>query len=150
MSDVFDRFRDSPLCKESDIRVAVYSNTCVLSTPLSEVRFWSPQLHLSAEANQDGYAELHGIYGPRPSVWSVFVALYVGIGFLGCMGVIFGLSMLSIGESVSALWAGPIAIAAAVIVYIVGRAGRRFGMDQMLQLKELMDGVLADCYEEPD
>ena len=85
------------------------------------------------------------MYGPRPSVWSVFVAMYVGIGFIGMMGLIYGLSKWSLGDPATALWFGPGAIAAASAIYAVGRMGRRIGMDQMIQLIDFLNDAVKDC-----
>jgi hypothetical protein len=123
---------------------SVFRNSCVLKIPAADVRFWSPQLQLSVEEHSDTEAIVHGIYGPRPAVWSIFVALYAAIGFLGTMGVIYGYSQWSIGEPAAALWAGPIAIGASVVVWVVGRFGRNRGMDQMRMLRDFMLLALAD------
>ena len=124
-------------------RGSVFRNSCVLKVPASEVRFWSPQLQVSVEATGESESMIHGIYGPRPSVWSVFVALYAAIGFLGTMGVIYGFSQWSIGDPATALWSGPVAVAAAVLVWIAGRYGRSRGMDQMKQLRGVLHTTLG-------
>jgi hypothetical protein len=120
------------------IRCSVFRNSCVLKVPLDDVRFWSPQLQLSIEEKSDDEAELHGIYGPRPSVWSIFIAAYSAIAFLGTMGMIYGYSQWSIGEPAVALWSGPVAIFVAMVVWIIGRFGRSRGMSQMLMLRDVM------------
>ena len=126
------------------VRGSVFRNSCVLKVPSTEVRFWSPQLQLSVEENSESEAVLHGIFGPRPAIWSIFVALYAGIGFLGTMGVIYGYSQWSIGEPASALWAGPIALGASFAVWIVGRFGRSRGQEQMRLLRSVMLLALGD------
>jgi hypothetical protein len=127
------------------VRGTILQNVCVLKVPLSEARFWSPQLHVSVETAENGSAELHGLFGPMPSIWTIFVALYSAFAFLGTMGVIFGLSQIALGEAALALWAGPVSALAALIVYAVGRMGRRFGMDQMIELREFLDDALKHC-----
>jgi hypothetical protein len=85
------------------------------------------------------------MYGPRPSVWSVFVALYVGISFIGTMGLIYGFSKMSLGESSIALWFGPGALLASAIVYTIGRIGRKLGMKQMIELRDFLNSTVDDC-----
>ena len=58
------------------------------------------------------------------------------------MGVIFGYSKMTLGEPGTALWAGPAALAATFLVYVVGRVGRRLGMAQMNELKSFLEGTL--------
>ena len=85
------------------------------------------------------------MFGPRPSVWSVFVAMYVGISFIGTMGLIYGLSKMSLGENSAALWFGPGAILASAVVYAIARMGRRLGMDQMIELRDFLNSTVDDC-----
>ncbi|NNF04521.1 MAG: hypothetical protein HKN17_08645, partial [Rhodothermales bacterium] len=71
-------------------------------------------------------------FGPRPAVWSILVAAYAAIGFLGVMGVTFGISQWMLGYSPWVLWSGPVAALLALLVYGVARIGRRLGHDQMV------------------
>lgn len=132
------------LSTSSGIRGAVYEASCMLRVPLDEVHFWSPQLQVSIDTVEDGHTIVHGIFGPRPAVWSMFIALYVAIVFAGSMGVIYGFSQLTLGDNPFALWAGPAAIVLYAAVYFVGRVGRRLGHDQMIQLKEFLDHVISN------
>jgi hypothetical protein len=94
--------------------------------------FWSPNLEVGFESDTGGGSILRGIFGPRPAIWSVFVAAYAAIGFLGVMGITFGVSQWILGHSPWVLWSGPFAAALALAVYGVARIGRRLGYDQML------------------
>lgn len=107
-----------------------------------EMVFWSPQLQISIDPHLKGGSMVRGLFGPRPAVWGLFIALYAAIGFSTVMGVIFGYSQWTLGQPAMALWAGPVGIVAAVVVYIVGRTGRRLGMQQMRELKAFLDETL--------
>lgn len=72
------------------------------------------------------------------------MALYAATAFLGSMGVIYGWSVLSLGGTGHALWAGPAALVIAGVIYMAGRLGRHLGMDQMRLLKRFTDDALAD------
>lgn len=121
----------------------VYSNSAVLKPHPEHVQFWSPQLQVSVDPHLPGGSVVHGQFGPRPAIWSLFVALYAAIGFLATMGTIFGYSQLTLGGSGVALWSGPVGLVLAAIVHIVARTGRRLGMTQMRQLKQFLDEVLS-------
>jgi len=122
----------------------VYKAACVLKISAEEAHFWSPQLHLSIENETPGTV-LHGLFGPRPSIWSIFVALYAALLFLGSMGMIFGFSQWTLGGSGMLMWTGPAALVLAGVIYAVGRTGRRLGMDQMVQLRDFVDRRIEEC-----
>ena len=119
----------------------VYERHAMLQIPHNERHYWSPQLSLSME-KEGSETRIHGLFAPRPAVWSMFIALYVFIGFSGVMGVIFGWSQWSIGQQAMALWAGPLAILLALGVYGLARVGQRLGYQQMIQLRDFTDQAL--------
>lgn len=120
----------------------VFASSAVLTVPPDAVHFWSPQLSVSVDPHLPSGSVVHGLFGPRPTIWSLFVALYVGIAFAGSMGVIYGWAEWTLGGSGMALWSGPTAAAAAALVYAAGQMGRRLGMEQMRQLKQLLTHTL--------
>ncbi len=121
----------------------VFASSAVLKIPSDQVHFWSPQLEISVDPHLPEGSVVRGLFGPRPAIWSLFVALYVGIAFAGGMGVIYGYAQWSLGAAGHALWSGPAALAASLLVYLVARHGRQLGMQQMRQLRAALDEALA-------
>ncbi len=72
----------------------------------------------------------------------MFIALYVGVGFVGSMGVIFGYSQMILGNPAWAFWAGPVAIVLSLFIYAIARMGRRLGYNQMVLLRGFLDDVI--------
>ncbi len=138
------RFLNAALSLEdAPVSGRVYTTSAVLKPHAENVQFWSPQLQVSVDPHLPGGSVVRGQFGPRPAIWSLFVALYAAIGFLATMGMIFGYSQLTLGGSGAALWSGPVGLVLAAIVHIVARTGRRLGMTQMRQLKQFLDEVLV-------
>lgn len=142
-NDVLRRIESALAAADAPVSGRVFESSVVLKMHPADTRFWSPQLQLSIDPHLPSGSVVHGLFGPRPTIWGLFVALYTAIGFSAVMGVIFGYSKLTLGESGSALWSGPMGIVAAVTVYVIGRIGRRLGMDQMGELKSFLEGTLA-------
>ena len=117
----------------------IYTSSAVLKVRPEHEQFWSPQLQISVDPHLPGGSVVRGRFGPRPAIWSMFVAIYAAIGFLTMMGVIYGYSQLTLGGSGVYLWSGPIGIALALVVYLVARTGRSLGMSQMRQLKKFFE-----------
>lgn len=110
----------------------VFNSSAVLRMLPAARHFWSPHFEIGFEEAPDGGSMLQGIFGPRPAVWSILVAAYAAIGFLGVMGVTFGISQWMLGYPPWVLWSGPAALLLALVVYGVARIGRRLGYDQMV------------------
>ncbi len=141
----FIRLRDSLNSTDEPVTGKVFPDSAVLKIPPSEIHVWTPQLQVSIEPDDTTGCTVHGLLGPRPSVWSLFVASYSFFGFLGVMGVIIGLSQVSLGQASYALWSGPISILAVLATYAVARLGRKIGRPQSRRLKTFLEEALFDC-----
>ena len=114
-----------------------------LKIPYDKQHFWSPQLALEVEPHESGQgAFIRGLFGPRPSVWLMFVFMYSIIGVICLFVSITGFSQLSLGIPAPVLWVLPIGAGLALFLYISAKTGERLGKDEMHQLKQFMDEVL--------
>ncbi|NBC18152.1 MAG: hypothetical protein GVY18_12645 [Bacteroidetes bacterium] len=121
-----------------------YGHHFVIRVPEAERHFWSPQLSIDLEATSDA-TTVRGLFGPHPSIWTLFVAAYGVAAFAGVTGLLFGLSQWTLDQPPIALWAVPGAALLAGITYGVGLVGRRLGYEQVLQLRDVIDEVFADA-----
>ncbi len=115
-----------------------------LKIPYDNQHFWSPQLALEVEEHESGQGALvRGLFGPRPSVWLMFVFMYSIIGVICLFVAITGFSQVSLGIPAPVLWVLPIGAGLAIFLYISAKTGERLGKDEMHQLKGFMDEVLV-------
>lgn len=121
-----------------------YDHHAILNVPEADQHFWSPQLSLDFESHQDGTL-VRGLFAPRPSVWTMYVAAYAILGFSGVIALLFGTSQMSLGMDASALWLIPFLIVLAAMVYGTAWIGQRLSRSQMLDLRAFIDEVLDDC-----
>ncbi len=98
---------------------------------------WSPYLDLEVEPWGEG-ALLRGRFGPHPSIWSFFAALYAICAFVALGGLVVGLSQLSLGFPAWGLWAVPGALVLAAVVYVVALTGQRLAQAQMHALRDVV------------
>jgi len=146
-NDVLRRLAAALRDRRATVAGRVFTSSAVLRMKPSATHFWSPQLQVSIDPHlPSGGSLVTGLFGPRPAVWALFVALYVAIGFATAMGLIFGYSQIMLGQPGTALWAGPLGLVLAGIVYIVGRTGRRLGTAQMHQLREFLETALGESF----
>jgi hypothetical protein len=111
--------------------------------PSHKQHFWSPQLHLEINEETQETCTLHGLFGPNPTVWSLFMFLhfFVAVIFIG-FGV-WAYSNWSLknpyGMQVSVMF---LMVLVWFLLYFAGRMGRLKGKDEMHLLHDFMNHVL--------
>ncbi len=114
-------------------------NHLQLCVPREEQHYWSPQLSLEI-LEDDGGSLIKGHFGPRPAVWTMFMFFYMGIGFIGLIGLFWGMSQWTLKQPAWALWIVPAALLLEAVFYFIAQAGKKLAHDQMVQLqKQLVD-----------
>ena len=141
MEEIFTRH----LAKEEvTVRGRVNHGHGTITLPVEEQHYWSPQLSLTIEEVEEG-SLLRGVYGPRPSVWTMFVFFYALIGFAATIIAIIGFSYYSLGKSEGQiLWLVPILILVFLSLYLVSYFGQKLGHDQIRTLHRFV----GDCIED--
>lgn len=107
----------------------------------NNIHFWSPQLDLSLE-DEDKGTLIRGLYGPNPSVWSLFAFGYLVIGILFMFIIIIGFSAVSLNEDTYVLWGLPILIGLAIGIYLLSQLGQKIGAEQTFTLHHFIEKVL--------
>ena len=129
---------------QSRVTGKVFPSSAVLKMIPEEVHFWSPQLQLSVEPFLPSGSTVHALIGPRPTIWSFFVASYCFFSFIGVMGLIFGYSQVTLGQSGDAFWSAPVAVAGIALTYGFARLGRTLASKQSALLCEVVEEVISD------
>ena len=112
--------------------------------PKKDQHFWSPQLHLEINAAKEDQSIVHGLFGPNPTVWTMFMfmhfivaGLFLGFGVWAYTNVTLNNSyaiQIALTIFMIILW---------FVLYIAGRLGRSKGMPEMHKLKGFMKDVLS-------
>ena len=120
----------------------VYATSARIFLPYAQQHYWSPQLSLTYEEEEEGVM-LRGLYGPRPSIWTMFVFFYavIGLGIL-IIGMV-GLSYLSLGKPATILWWLPVLILVFLTLYLVAFFGQKMGRKQMIILHRFTEESLG-------
>lgn len=112
----------------------------VLGIKPQEQHFWSPQLSLSFELDEDGeHTVIRGLYGPNPTVWAFFTYGYAALGILAMFLGMYGFSLYSLGQDARILWSLPLLAVAALVLYIVAQFGQKLGAEQMFTLHHFFE-----------
>jgi hypothetical protein len=122
---------EEALAKEnSPINGLVIDQHVYLRIPYEDQHFWSPQLSLEVEATDSG-SQVNGLFGPRESVWLMYIFFYALMGFLIMVVMIMGFSQLNLGLSARILWALPVLLLLLVMAFFTAKAGQKLGHDEM-------------------
>lgn len=112
--------------------------------PLKEEQhYWSPQLTLTIEKTESG-SLIRGLYGPKPSVWTMFMFFYSFIGFITMIAIMISLSYWSLGVESLIVWSVPVLVLVFLSLYLVAYLGQKFGHKQMAHIHKFLE----DCLEE--
>lgn len=101
--------------------------------------FWSPQLDLEIIEGEGEKSMLHGLFGPKPAVWTLFMFLHFAVGILFIGFGIWAYTKASLKEP----YAIPLALMCFMILvwfvlYFAGRMGKTTGHAEMHQLHGFM------------
>jgi len=116
----------------------------VIDVPASEEHFWSPQLHIEIE-EEGKLSIVKGILGPKPKIWTFFIFLHFLVAGTFFIFFVIFYSKWSLdqdyGFSMTMCILMPILW---VILYFAGQLGKKFGYEQMVQLKGILEDVLRN------
>lgn len=129
--------------EEKEFLVSRVDNHVFIRIPKNKQHFWSPQLHLEIDNLGDNKSELRGLFGPKSSVWTLFMFLHfvVAVLFIG-----FG-SWAYSNWSLDNPYGLQIGLMALMIIawfalYFSGRMGKSKGKNEMKQLCSFLENTL--------
>ncbi len=129
------------------IRGLIVDHHVTLKIPYEDQHFWSPQLDLEVE-DQDRGVLIRGLFGPRPSVWLLFVFFYSLLGFIAVIVAVIGFSQMNLGLSAGILWLLPVMFFLVGMVYLSARTGQKLGAEEMLLLDRFLKEALQDSAQQ--
>ncbi len=128
---------------QSDFVVSRVDDHVFIKIPKNKQHFWSPQLHLEINEVDKKTSTVHGLFGPNPTVWTMFMFFhfFVAVLFIG-----FGAWAYSNWSLENSYWL-QIGVMVFMVVlwfslYFIGRLGKKTGMDEMYLLHGFMKDTL--------
>jgi len=128
---------------QKDFVVSRVDDHVFIRLPKNKQHFWSPELHLEINEIDEASSRLHGLFGPKPSVWTMFMFFHFVVAGLFIAFGIWAYSNWTLKTDFTLqlvftifmviLWVG---------LYVGGRLGKATGKDQMHELFQFMTKVL--------
>ncbi len=142
LEEITSRIRSGLKQENSPCQGKINKDFVTLQLHTDEQHFWSPQLTLSIEKTEEG-SLLRGLYGPRPTVWTMFVFFYTAIGFSALIIAIVGLTNRMFDEPSNILWWIPVLLIAFLSLYWVAYKGQKLSHDQMVKLHQFLEDTVG-------
>ncbi|QKX07252.1 GTP-binding protein [Aquimarina sp. TRL1] len=140
--DALQRFETAKK-EQKDVIITRVDDHVFLKIPKNQQHFWSPQLHLEINEKTSNSAILYGLFGPSPTVWTLFMFLHfiVAAIFIACS--IWTYSNWSLGTDYGIqLFLTLFMVLVWFILYAAGRIGRATGKKEMYFLYDFMNHTL--------
>jgi len=128
---------------QKDFIISRVDDHVFIKIPKADQHFWSPQLHLEIMEIDKNSSRLFGLFGPNPTVWTMFMffhfivaGLFIGFGIWAytnwTLKTDFAIQLF-VAILMIVLW---------VALYFGGRLGKATGRDQMVLLHNFMNSLL--------
>jgi len=115
-------------------------NFITLQLPLEEQHYWSPTLTVTLE-EYEKITTIRGLYGPRPTVWTMFVFFYSIIGLATLVIGTVGLSYKMLDKPTTILWWVPVLAIIFLSLYLVAFFGQKLGHQQIEKLHSFFENA---------
>ena len=138
INEVTEIVKDGLQKSKDSVVGSISYNFITLKVPLEERRFWTPQLSISLEEEEDGTI-LNGLYGPRPDIWMLYMFLYFISGLLTLVVSIIGMSRYNLGLSAYILWLIPFTLGGGFVLWFTSKTGQNLAKDQTHQIHQFME-----------
>ena len=132
---------------QSDFIVNRIDDHVFIKFPKQAQHFWSPELHLEINEKDGQNATVHGLFGPNPTVWTMFMFFHFIIAVLFIGFGIWAYTNATLGNPyVIQVFLTLFMILIWVVLYIAGRMGKSKGKPEMHKLHGFMKDTLRTYY----
>ena len=129
--------------EQKEFIVSRIDDNVYIKIPKREQHFWSPQLHLEIMEIEKDKCTVFGLFGPNPTVWTLFMFLHFIVAGLFLSFGIWAYSNWSLDNDFAIqLFIALMMIVVWFALYFGGRIGKATGKEQMHLLNNFMNKTL--------
>lgn len=111
--------------------------------PKKNQHYWSPQLHLEINQNEDNTSTVHGLFGPNPTIWTMFMFFHFVVAGLFIAMCIWAYNNMSLEKSYAIqVFLALFMVVIWVTLYFIGRMGKSKGTPEMYEFHRFMRDTL--------
>lgn len=128
---------------QSDFIITRLDDHVFIKYPKHKQHFWSPQLHLEINNVNDNSCSLHGLFGPNPTVWTLFMFLHFMVAGLFITFSIWAYTNFALKTD----YALQIALMVFMVIiwfvlYFAGQIGKDVSKKEMHKLNDFMHSII--------
>ena len=128
---------------QKDFIVSRVDDHVFIRFPKEKQHFWSPQLHLEINEVNESSSLLHGLFGPNPTVWTMFMFFHFAVAGLFIAFGIWAYTNWALKDTYGLQLALMfLMVVCWFVLYFAGRLGRFKGKEEMHQLYNFMNKSL--------
>jgi Na+/melibiose symporter-like transporter len=140
---IIDKFKDEFATGTCAYCSKIIDHHIVIDVPKEEDHFWSPQLHIEVEKNEENKTIVKGLFGPKPQVWTLFMFIHFAVAVAFMVFLVIAYTRWNLKRDYSFALTMSIALPIFwVILYFLGQLGKKKGYRQMLELDDFLTKVL--------
>ncbi|WP_040280804.1 hypothetical protein [Psychroserpens damuponensis] len=139
--NIFDDLKTS----QKEFIVSCIDEHVFIKIPKVKQHFWSPQLHLEINDNTSQGSTIYGLFGPNPTVWTLFMFFHFIVAGLFIGFAIWAYVNWNLGHDYAIqLFITLFTVVIWFALYFGGRMGKKTGMAQMHDLHHFMRDALRE------
>ncbi|MBC3757909.1 GTP-binding protein [Hyunsoonleella sp. SJ7] len=140
---VLQRFENAKKT-QTDFTVTRIDNHVFIKYPKKDQHFWSPQLHLEIDEVDKNSSLLHGLFGPNPTIWTMFMFLHFIVATLFLAFGIWAYTNWTLNnEYILQISLMVLMVIIWFALYFGGRIGRDSSKPEMHDLHDFMEKIIA-------
>lgn len=133
--------------QQKDFIVTRIDDHVFIKFPKDQQHYWSPQLHLEINEKDVKSCTVFGLFGPNPTVWTLFMFLHFAVAGLFIAFAIWAYTNMNLGHSYAIqLFMSLLTVVFWFLLYFVGRMGKAKGKPEMYKLHGFMRDTLRNYY----
>ena len=104
---------------------------------------WSPCVQLDLSQNDDGRTLVHGLIGPHPNKWTLYLAINAAIALTMFFALGFAIVQVSLDQRPWAMWIVAAGVPCLAFMYGLSQIGRSRVAAQTAVLMDLIESALG-------
>jgi len=114
-----------------------------IKLPKAKQQFWSPQLHLEINEIDDNNSQLYGLFGPNPTVWTLFMFLHFAVAGLFIAFAVWAYANASLNTNYQLqIWGMLFMVIVWFVLYFAGSLSKSSHQAEMNALYRFMQEAL--------
>ncbi|WP_341216921.1 GTP-binding protein [uncultured Wocania sp.] len=128
---------------QSEFIISRLDDHVFIKFPKEKQHFWSPQLHLEINKSKNNSSTLHGLFGPNPTVWTMFMFFhFIVVGFFIAFGIWAYTNWSLKNDYAIQLSLMFLMVIIWFVLYFAGSIGKASSKNEMHDLHDFMNSVL--------